>query len=102
MKSYIVIEQVDLTLSAGQRTALGLGSIGSDPRNAALRYSMIVCSDSGESCAGSTFFYPWERAAMTRAQLRDAVIADARARLATYRNASDPEGFGVGARLVIE
>lgn len=101
-RSYIVIDRVDLTLNAGQRTALGLGPIGSDPRDAALRYALVEVTSTAETCV-DLFFFAWERAAMTRTQLRAAVVADAQARLAAARNGrTEAQTFQVGARIEVE
>lgn len=99
-QSYIEIDRVDLSLSAAQRTALGLGPIGSDPRDAAARAQVMRPIPGGHRCIG-TVTHPFERAASTRAQIRAALVAAARALLDGIHNA-ETESALVGQRIRVD
>lgn len=101
MQAWLDIERVDLSLSAGQRTALGLGPIGSDPRDAAVRASLVEVTPAGaHRCVGMVTI-AFERAATTRSQLRTALVAAARTALDAARD-GEAEGAILGARIRIE
>ena len=100
METYLEVERVDLTLSAAQRTALGLGPIASDPRNAAVRVALCVQTPTGARCE-QVFFYAFERATTTRSQLRAALVAQARVLLDAARGA-EAEGALVGTRIRVD
>lgn len=100
MRTYIEINQVDLSLSAGQRTALGLGPIGSDPRDAAVRASLCEENANKVRCIVS-FAHAFERAATTRSSLRAALVARARVLLDAHRD-TEAEGAIVGTRIAVD
>jgi hypothetical protein len=97
---FIEVQALDLSLSAGERAFLGLGSIGSDPRDTALKLAIVEHTAASQTCL-DVYYYTWERAVLTRAQVRDAVIAEGRSRLDAIREA-EAAGAVVGRRYRIE
>lgn len=95
---YLEIEAYDATLTARQRTALGLGPIGSDPRDAAVRVIVVVPGELGGVRAVATFHYAFHRATTSRSQLGAALVSEARARIAAEQD-GEGETRLVGSRF---
>ena len=95
----IEVTRVDLTLSGAQRTALGLGPIGSDPRDAAVRCSVSEQTDDAHRFV-ATFDHAFQRSATTRSVLKAALTAQARLLVAA---ANDPvsETAALGMRISV-
>ena len=101
MRAYVDIDRIDLSLSPAQRTALGLGPIANDPRDAAIRGSVCMETPTEIRCVGSVVV-AFERAATTRSALRTLLVDAARVRVAADRDAkSEAQAFAVGTRIEI-
>lgn len=66
----------DANLSPAERTALGLGDIGTDPRDTNMVVEILLREGSSVTVI-ATFNYSYERAAMNKRQIANAIRARA-------------------------